>query len=236
MDAATRAQPEAGGREREEVRSPVDLVDAPRGLLGRHERRRAEREPVGRDRLRVEQPREPEVEHLDARLARLGLVARVEQVLRLEIPVHDPSLVRGLQHLEHLGGEIEELALAEDNAALQAILHRLALEQLHHQVRGAGVRSAGDDVVIEHLDDARVVDFVRGVPLALESLPHLLVARQLRVQHLDGRARAVAVAPGVHRGHPADADQPLQRPFVVEHAAYALDGLGVGPRIQRPRV
>ena len=175
----------------------------------------------------MQQPREPEVEHLDALAAALSLLAREEQVLGLQVAVHHPALVGGLEHAQHLLGDLEELALTDGALALEPVLQRLALEQLHDQVRRPLVRAARDDVVVQHLDHARMLDLVGRVPLPPEALEHLLVPRQLGVKHLDGGARAVAVASGIHGSHAAHAEQSLEGPLVVEDFAHTGQRFGV---------
>ena len=102
------------------------------------------------------------------------------------------------------------------------VFHRLAFEQLHHEKRAAFVRSALDDVVVEHLHDARMVHAVRGVTFAEKSFAQLGTARERRMKNLHRGARAIAMNARVHRGHSADADETLERPLVVERAANAL--------------
>jgi hypothetical protein len=72
----------------------------------------------------------------------------------------------------------------------------------------------------QDLDRSAVFHAVGGVPFAQETLAHVLVARQIRVKHFDGGARAVPVARRVHRSHASDAEKRLKRPLVVEHASY----------------
>ncbi len=136
--------------------------------------------------------------------------------------MHDGARVGGFEHVEHLDRDGQELALAERRRALDAVLQRLAVEQLHHDVGRPLVGARRDAVVVEDLHDAGVVHLVRGVPLAQEALAHLGVARQAGVQDLDRRARPVAVPPLVHRGHAADAEHALERPLVAEHGADAF--------------
>ncbi len=176
--------------------------------------------------LSVEQAREAEVEHLDARAIWLALArGHQEQVLGLEVAVDHAARVCRVQHVEHLGCDGEKLGLGERRAALEPVLQRLTVEQLHHDVGGALVGPRADDVVVEHLDGTRVLDLVGRVPLAQEPLAHLAVARQAGVQDLDGRAGAVAVPPLVDRGHAADAEHPLERPLLAEDGAHALERL-----------
>jgi hypothetical protein len=142
-----------------------------------------------------------------------------KQVLRFEVAVHDAARVRDAQDVEDVVGDPQEFELAHRGPALQAVLQRLAVEELHHEVRRASRRAGGNDVVVEHLHCARVIDAVGGVALAKEPLAHFAVPRQVGVKELDGAARAVAMARRVHGGHAADAEKALEGPLVVEHAA-----------------
>ena len=94
------AQHEIGhGGRREDVGSHVHLP--PFGLLGRHERRRADDGADRRQRGRL-QPRETEVENLQ------HAVVLHETVARLEVAMHRAMLVRGLQALVELNNQIDE--------------------------------------------------------------------------------------------------------------------------------
>ena len=115
----------------------------------------------------------------------------------------------------------QEIALAERHPAVAPPLERLAREQLHHEVRRAAVRPPHDDVVVEHLDHARVVDTVGRVPLAQEAAADILVPCEEVMEHLHGGARAVPVHARVDRAHPTDAEQALELPLVVEGVADA---------------
>ena len=145
--------------------------------------------------------------------------ARDEQVLRLDVAVHDVLRVRRRQHVEQLLGDgaAPRAAASALPAALPARLERLALEQLHHDER----RPVGRDVVVEHAHRAVVLDGVGRVALLQEAPLHLLVVAQLRVQHLHRDALAVAVRRRVDRRHPADAEQRVELPLVLQHHARA---------------
>ena len=226
MDAPPGHDPEHRGAEREDVRPAVDVLAPPCGLLGGHERRRSDGDACARDRRCLRDPREPEVEDLHAHAFALRIL-REEDVLRLQVAVDDTVLMRRGEDVEHRVHDLEQLALAELRRAGGSLLERLPFEQLHHEVGGALGRSALDDVVVQHLDDAAVRDAVRRVALAQEPLADLGDARELGVEKLHRGARAVAVAGGVDRAHPAGAEEVLERPFLVEDGSHTL----LGPRI-----
>ena len=81
-------------------------------------------------RLPVGELGEAEVEDLDPP------VAGHEEVVRLEVAVHDALLVRRREAPRRLGDEIHGLA-DRDRAAAQPLAERLPLEQLGDEVRGA---------------------------------------------------------------------------------------------------
>ncbi len=184
VDPHPRANAKAGGRQGEQIGAPVDLIETPGRLLGRHEGRRSERKAIRSDRLTLLQSRKPEVEYFDARLGLLGLAAFAgeKQVLGLDVSVHDASRVCDLQYLEHAFGNLQEFSLADGRSPLEAVLHRLALEKFHHQIGGAGDGTRGDDVVVKHPNDAGMADLVGCIALSLKALAYLRVRRQLRVQ------------------------------------------------------
>ena len=91
VDEATREQREHRGPERPDVGSPVDFARAPERLLRRHERGSSDGSPRSRRGLRLvclEEATDSEVENLHLS------VRRHEDVLRLDVPVHDPLRVR----------------------------------------------------------------------------------------------------------------------------------------------
>ena len=82
---------------------------------------------------RAEELRDAEVEHLDL-LAPL-VVDEDDDVVGLEVAVHDAELVRALERARGLPEQPRRLADAEPLDALEATAERLALEQLHDEVR-----------------------------------------------------------------------------------------------------
>ena len=191
--------------EREEV---APLVRRPAShLLGRHVAHRPEHHaglraagdrpgiglaPVAPVQLQL---RETEVQDLDPP------VLRQKDVLGLQVPVHDPLLVRRGQSLRDLHRVVDRLARG-DRARAQAAAQRLAFEQLRHDVRRAVVRP-------EFVDrrDVRVVQDARRPRLRLEALQAIRILRERRRQHLDRHlAPEPRVARAVDLSHPAGAD------------------------------
>ena len=181
----------------------------PAHLLGRHVAHRPEnhaRLGAARDRpgirlaaLRAVQLQlgEAEVEDLDPS------VLREEDVLGLQVPVHDPLFVRGGQTLRHLHRVVDRFA-RRDRTRTQPAAQRLAFEKLRHDVRRAVAR-----VRPEVVDgrDVRVVERSRRPCLLLEAFQAVGVLRERRRQHLDrDLARKPWIARAIDLPHPARAD------------------------------
>ena len=146
--------------------------------------------------------RDAEVEELHAP------VRQQEDVPRLDVAMNDLFLVRGGERVEDLVGDIEDEVDREPVVRLRsALAERFAVEQLHHQERAAVFR----DVVIEHADDAVMVDAVRDAALAKEPLTHLGLQRFVHELHC--AALAIAVSRGVDGRHPADTQYGIEMPL-----------------------
>ena len=142
---------------------------------------------------------DPEVEDLQPRPA---IVPRgQEQVLRLEIAVHNPSRVRPVERQRHLGEERHGRLGGERPAALEDGVEIVAAQQLHHQEGGA--RRLVDPGV-EGLDDVLALDLGGHPRLELEAGAQVGPGDDLRQHHLER-----ATLPGgevyalVDRPHPA---------------------------------
>ena len=187
-------------------RVQVDAVIGrlPRRLLGRHVLGRAqhhagEREPL----LGGHVARDAEVDDLHHVL--LPVALEHEDVLRLEIAVDDPLVVRCLQPARDLHGNRDRL-LGPDVAALVHLAQRRPVEKLHHEV---GV-SVGQHAEVGDVDDVLVPDLRRRLGLDQEPLDRGGVLRVLLLEHLDGDALVDdGVARGVDEAHAALADHRL---------------------------
>ena len=156
-------------------------------LLGRHVRELALELPGARRRQARRGARDAEVG--DAR----GAVDADQDVLRRDVAVDEveqlvvvvPELVRGVQAGERVEHDADDdghrNALAARRGARQEARQRVALDVLHHEVVAA---VAGAD--LEDGDDVRMVDRRREARLVEEHLDELLLAREVRVQALDG--------------------------------------------------
>jgi hypothetical protein len=197
-------------------------------------RRRGLRRLHARPRLLPHQLRQPEVQNLHPP------VRRHEQVLRLQVPVHDPLRVRRVQTSRPLHRERQNL-LASRAVPQHVLPQGLPLQKLRHHVgnggrggsaltRSVGYGSVGADV--EHRQDVRVIERRHRPRLALEPQQPLGVARHRLRQHLDRHlAPEPRVASPVHLPHPPG---PQQAENLVRPQP-RTGGQGHGAPVTRPR-
>ena len=128
-------------------------------------------------------------------------VAGQEEVVGLEVAVHDAAGVRGGEPGRDLRGDLERLARRQ-RAADQALAQRLAVEQLH--------RGEGDLAVlaeIEDRQDVRMRERRDRLGLALEARQRVGVGGEMRRQDLDRHlAVELGVAGAEDLAHPALAE------------------------------
>jgi len=192
--------------EGEDVGAPVDGV-AP-DLLGRHvaagpEDRAGRGHVAGGHGGRLlgvdaldERLGEPKVEDLHPP------VAEQEQVLRLEVAVDDPLVVRRRQRLGDLGPVLHGLA-DRQAPVIQALAERLPLQQLADDVGGALVVA---DVVDG--EDARVAEAAGRARLVGETAEPVGVGVEVGRQDLQGDVASQAiVAHAVDLAHTAGAER-----------------------------
>ncbi len=162
--------------------------------LGSEVAGRAE-QPAGVGQLGVVgHPREPEVDED-------GGAALHQHVGRLHVPVQDALLVHGEQRLPQARGEPDEVVTGDRPLLAHVVVEREA----RHVARG-DVRDVVPRVGVDDLRHAWVPDPGQRAHLAGQPLPGLVVADDVRAQHLQrhpGTARALRQ---VYDAHAALAD------------------------------
>ena len=142
-------------------------------------------------------PRQTEIEDLDSP------VTCDEQVLRLQVAMDEPAIVRRAQPTRRLARILDGLALGQ-RARDQRLAQRFAFQQLDHGIRGSVVLAE-----IVDRQDVRVRQRRDGPSLPLETRRRIGIRAQRIRQHLD---RHVAAQPRVARtvdlAHPAGAQHP----------------------------
>ncbi len=181
--------------EREDVRPAIGMVRLA-GDLRRGVARRAHDDPgvVGARRA-------GQAEVADLRL-RLG---REQNVRRLDVAVNDPVFVGVGQAVANAFDDGDGLDRI-DRAVVGGIEERLAVHQLHHDVRHA----VGIAKIID-ANQVRMIEAGHRLGLAFEGLVELRVLAELARQDLD---RDIAVeaplASPVHGSHPALGDESME--------------------------
>jgi hypothetical protein len=145
---------------------------------------------------------EAEVEQLEKALA--VIVTTDEEVGGLEVAVDDARLVRRGERAGRLQEEPHDLGERELPLAVDEVAERLAVQQLHDEVRTA----IGREAMRVDVDDAAVANGVDGLRLGQHAAHEHLVARELGLDDLDGDAlvddRVQAL---VHDAHAAFAER-----------------------------
>ena len=138
-----------------------------------------------------------------------------------EIAVDDAERVRCLERLEDLHRVFARRGHRELSLAVEDARERLALEELHDDVRVA----VGRAIDVDDLHDVGAADLRGDARLLQEALDEARATRELGVEHLDGDPRPEhRVLRLVDRAHPAvaeDADEPV---LAVDDAADVNQG------------
>mmetsp|Transcript_84081 Transcript_84081/g.224757 ORF Transcript_84081/g.224757 Transcript_84081/m.224757 type:complete len:272 (-) Transcript_84081:7-822(-) len=147
----------------------------------------------------LRRPRQPEIDELQRGLLHVLLVHK-EEVLGLDVAVHDLPLVEVEQSGEDLLHHTSCLGLSE-GSQLEDLIKKLSpLTQLHHKV--------DEPCVLEDLvepDDIRMIRLLHQRDLALQALP---LAHPLLENGLDGPGElGVLVHRLAHRAEPPRADR-----------------------------
>ena len=101
---------------------------------------------------------------------------------RLDITVHDPAGMSGVQRVGHLGGQIDDLRNLEPSF-FQDRIQRPAFDEFHGDKRQPVFRLAH----VVHNADVRMIERRGGPGFLQKSLPSLGVRGQFRRQELDRR-------------------------------------------------
>ena len=152
------------------------------------------------------------------------MAAVVEQdVLRLNIPVHDACAMRGCKPIQRLRDDAQGLAHGERTLLVHLIAQIDAMDVFHDQIVAA-VNLPG----VVDLDDVRVRNGRRGPSLTMESFHELFAMRPLRqlcMHHFDSdmpvkthinrliHGRHAAVGDFAHDTVPVVDDLPFVRSF-----------------------
>ena len=133
--------------------------------------------------------------------------------------MHDPRRVnRGDRAHQLVGHRRERLDRDAPAVAFLDLLEGLAVEQLENEVSAPIL---GLPIVTER-DDGAMLDRVRDARFPEEPLDHRRIGAERRMEDLQGRAMAVAVCRGVHRGGGAPAEQAVDAPSPIDHSALSL--------------
>jgi hypothetical protein len=149
-----------------------------------------------------------------------------EDVVRLDVAVHDAARVGVLQGTGNVQGNVDRVADGQLAQLVQQRVGRRAVHELQHQVVffGGLVLAGADDGT----DEVGVVQLGATAGLAVEAVDVTLVAGQLVAQHLDGHLDALFfVVAEVDRPHPPFA-QAAQQPVLAEVPQFG-QRIGGGP-------
>ncbi|MFM2417005.1 MAG: hypothetical protein RL385_1728 [Pseudomonadota bacterium] len=213
------------GTQRPDVCATVQVLVGTE-LLGRHVQRRSHK---GR-RARELAPRtvvglqlgNAEIEHLEQWSA--ALTAGKEEVLRLEIPVHDAQAMGFLDAQTGLTYEPRRFCRGQPSAGGELLPEVLALEVFHGQVGRAVAQGAR----VKHATHMFVADACRRSRLALEALRGRWIALcQPGLQQLHGHALVEAsVEREQNASHTALAQHALHAVLVGEHFPFSGQSVG----------
>ncbi len=152
---------------------------------------------------RVDEPGDAEVgEQRGVRSAGAQRALHVQQdVLGLDVAVHDPGGVRGGQRVGDVGGDGDRGLGGHPALALQAGAQVGAPYEVHHQRQVVAV-----DDEVAHADDAGVVQAQQRRTLLHEAADELLVGGEILTQQLDGHGPFGALAQPYRAGTAAPQD------------------------------
>ena len=136
----------------------------------------------------------------EAEVEELGAAVRQHDVGGFEIAVDEPLRVRLVERTANLDRDAQGFG-GGNRSAFDPLIERLAAQQFHHQV--------ADAVLLPYIvkrANMRMVQARNRPSLALEALPQIVAAADLRGENLDGHlALQSRVAGAVHLSHPTGA-------------------------------
>jgi len=183
--------------QREDVGGGGDLA-RPRDLLGRHETRRPDHRSGAGERGALQRPGDAEVD--DARS-----VVGQQDVGGLEVAVHQPRPVDGLQRLGQPGGQDAQRVLRQ-----RPLLGEHRRQRRPRDVGGDQPGRVAVGVGVDDGSGVEAADPPGRLDLGGEPLPELRIGRQLRPHHLDRHRPAAGGAPQVDLAHAAAAEPGLE--------------------------
>ncbi len=157
----------------------------------------------------------------DAKIRDDGLPLEQEDVLGLDVAMHDAACVRVVQRLGHVADDLEGVVDREASLALQPLAQRLAAHEGHY------VEEVSPRVPrVEQGHDVRMAQPRRDLDLAKKPVG-AYGASELRIEHLDRDLAAVAdVVSEIDGRHPAPADLALDPVTAADGGAECGDSLG----------
>ena len=157
----------------------------------------------------------------DAEIEHFGdfavVVGHQVNVLGLEIAVNDADGVRAREGAGDVRDETVSRRIIEPRNALEPLRDRLALQELHHDVGGAG-----PNAVIEYMHDVRAAQLRFDLGLALETGDHFGLPSPLAFDELDCARDAETEVRGLpHRPHAPFADLAYQPEAIGNRSPFA---------------
>ncbi len=133
-----------------------------------------------------------------------------QNVLRLDVAVHDPLAMRVVQRIGHLGGNAQRLMHRQHRRPLESGAQRFSLDQRHDVEGGRDFTSPkGDGAAVEQGENVGVAQSRGDGDLSPEALDADR-PDQLGVHQLDRDPPMVPLVLGeIDCRHPASADQPF---------------------------
>ncbi len=182
-------------------------------LLGRHEQGRAHHDAGPGQRGRLQRAGNPEIDHPRP-------IRRQQHVGRLEVTVHDPGRVNGLQRLGHAGDQPEHHRPRHRAVPGDRLLQRRA-----GHVGGDQPRRRGHRIGVEQLRRVQPVYSPGGLDLLPETRPELRVVAEFWPHYLQRHQ------PSGGRGRQVDPPHPARAEPGAQPVAADLGGIVVSQRL-----